>query len=70
MLNPFFKNNGPILIQDIIKLLELQIDSNKKNIELNDIKDLYSANNSDITFFIQKNIKRLQKIQKHPFVLH
>ena len=69
MSNPFFKNHGPILVQDILKLLKLQIDSNKKNIELNDIKDLYSANNSDITFFHSKKYKEAAKNTKASFCI-
>ena len=69
MSNPFFKNHGPILVQDILKLLNLQIDSNKKNIELNDIKDLYSANNSDITFFHSKKYKEAAKNTKASFCI-
>ena len=41
----------------------------KKNIEVNDIKDLYSSNKSDITFFHSKKYKELAKKQKHLFVL-
>ena len=56
MSNPFFKNHGPILVLDILKRLNVETDIAKKDAELNDIKDLYSSNNSDITFFIPKNI--------------
>ena len=51
MSNPFFKNHGPILVSDIYKLINIEIGNVKKDIELNDIKDLNSSNNSDITFF-------------------
>ena len=56
MTNPFFKNHGPISVSDVLKILNIQIENNKKKIFLNDIKDLYTASNSDITFFHSKNI--------------
>ena len=48
MPNPFFKNRGPFLIQDILNFLNIKNESVTKNVEVNDIKDLYSSNNSDI----------------------
>ena len=57
MLNPFFKNKGPFLILDILNFLEIKDVSLIKNVEIKDIKDLYSCNNSEITFYIQKSIK-------------
>ena len=63
MSNPFFKNQGPFTIIEILKLLELNemetrdIRNNKLIQEklVMDIKDLYSSHVNDITFFIQKN---------------
>ena len=51
MINPFFKNNGPFKISDIlqqINLDDLKIDNDK---EINDIKDLFISKRNDITFF-------------------
>ena len=56
MSNPFFKNHGPILVSDVLKILKIQI-NNKKNVELFDIKDLYSAKNNEITFFHSNKYK-------------
>ena len=55
MSNPFFRNHGPILLLNILKNLNIIDYENKENITINDIKDLYSSNNSDITFFHSKN---------------
>ena len=39
MSNPFFKNYGPFLVSDILKLINVEIDNVKKDFELKDIKD-------------------------------
>tara|TARA_Y100000996_G_scaffold260417_1_gene205015 strand:+ start:116 stop:1096 length:981 start_codon:yes stop_codon:yes gene_type:complete len=69
MSNPFFKNHGPILVSDVLKILEIQIDNNKNNLELNDIKDLYSSNKSDITFFHSNKYKEVAKNTKASFCI-
>ncbi len=64
MSNPFFKNRGPFLIRDILKFLDITTQSIAINIELRDIKDLYSSKYYDITFFHSKKYKDLaQKTQ-------
>jgi UDP-3-O-[3-hydroxymyristoyl] glucosamine N-acyltransferase len=64
MNNPFFKNKGPIKIDDI--LISANINNKHKYVETNilDIKDLVTASNTDITFFHSKNMKlRLQSLK-------
>ena len=53
MENPFFKNTGPHNINYLMKLIDLnnQIFSDDK---INDIKDISSAQNKDITSFHSK----------------
>ena len=53
MLNPFFDNHGPF---EILNLLEvLNINNEKfKNVKINDIKDLLTADENCITFFHSK----------------
>ena len=68
MINPFFKNNGPFNISDILQLINLdyfKISNDKKII---DIKDLFTSKKMTLLFFILKNIKILQKILKPLFV--
>ena len=67
MSNPFFKNHGPILALDIANKINIEIDNLKKDIKLNDIKDLYSSNNSDITFFHSKKYLEFAKNTKASF---
>ncbi|WP_440634086.1 UDP-3-O-(3-hydroxymyristoyl)glucosamine N-acyltransferase [Candidatus Pelagibacter sp. HIMB1485] len=59
MLNPFFKNNGPFVISEIKKILNINISDIKDDTKVNDIKDLNSSNNSDITFFHSKKYKEI-----------
>ncbi len=51
MSNPFFKNNGPFNLRDILNELNLKIDQNNKNIKIVDIKDLQNSKSDEITFF-------------------
>ena len=69
MSNPFFKNKGPFLILDILNFLETKTLSIKKNVEIKDIKDLYSSNNSEITFFHSKKYKELAQKTKASFCI-
>jgi len=57
MVNPFFINNGPFKLYDILN--ELNLKTNKININLNvtDIKDLRNSKVGDITFFHSKKYK-------------
>ena len=67
MSNPFFKNYGPILISEILKFLNIKADGITSNQEVLDIKDLYSSNNTDITFFHSKKYKDFAKNTKASF---
>ncbi len=69
MLHPFFKNYGPISISEIIQHLNIQTDKLNIDKEINDIKDLYSANNSDITFLHSKKYKEIAKDTKASFCI-
>ncbi|WP_440654259.1 UDP-3-O-(3-hydroxymyristoyl)glucosamine N-acyltransferase [Candidatus Pelagibacter sp. HIMB1506] len=69
MLNPFFKNNGPFLVSDILITLKIENYHVKKNIEVKDIKDLNNSNSSDITFFHSKKYVNLAKSTKASFCI-
>ena len=68
MLNPFFKNNGPLKISEIVKLLNLNINLDH-NREINDIKDLITSTENDITFFHSKKYKNVANNTKASFCL-
>ena len=69
MSNPFFKNYGPILIFDILKILKINPSNLKENIKVNDIKDLYTSNKSDITFFHSKKYNQVANNTKASFCI-
>ena len=69
MSNPFFKNQGPFKISKIVELLNLNIDNFNKDHEINDIKDLISSQNSDITFFHSKKYKEIANKTKASFCI-
>ena len=64
MINPFFKNNGPINIKEIYKILEIKRNSLNKEKKIFDITDLNSASNKDITFFHSNRYKFQASITK------
>ena len=70
MSNPFFRNHGPILLLDVLKNLNIIDYVDKKNITINDIKDLYSSNNSDNTFFHSKKYLEIAKNTKSKVDAH
>ncbi len=51
MTNPFFKNYGPLKIEDICKILKTKNSKSIKETTIFDIADLSSASKKDITFF-------------------
>ena len=53
MSNPFFKNTGPHKINKLIKLINITNEKFSEK-EINDIKDLKSSNDGDITFLHSK----------------
>ena len=69
MSNPFFRNNGPILLLNVLKNLNITDFEDKENVRINDIKDLYSSNNSDITFFHSKKYVEIAKNTKASFCI-
>ena len=69
MVNPFFKNQGPIDLSFIISLLELKNLSKVTEQKVFDIKDLLSAGKNDITFFHSKKYKDVAKNTKASFCI-
>jgi len=69
MSNPFFNNYGPFKLKDILKTLNLDLDSFDENIEITDIKDLFSALKSEITFFHSKKYKDIALNTKASFCI-
>ena len=66
MLNPFFRNHGPINIIKILKILNIN-SNNFKQQNIQDIKDLSSSTSKDLTFFHSKKYKHLANMTKASF---
>jgi UDP-3-O-[3-hydroxymyristoyl] glucosamine N-acyltransferase len=69
MINPFFKNNGPFNISDILHLLNLDSLEVSKDKKIIDIKDLFTSEKNDITFFHSKKYKDIAKKTKASFCI-
>ena len=69
MSNPFFKNNGPLRINDIFELLNINQNNSVNNQEILDIKDLFTSNSNDITFFHSKKYRNEAKNTKASFCI-
>ena len=69
MSNPFFKNRGPLKLSKIVNSLNININNLKKDCEINDIKDLNTSTNKDITFFHSKKYKEFAKNTKASFCI-
>ena len=54
MINPFFKNHGPITIKKILQSLDINSKENFLDSKIIDIKDLVASEMNDITFFHSK----------------
>ena len=69
MQNPFFINKGPFNVSDILSVLNLDnVDINMDR-KITDIKDLFSSNTNEITFFHSKKYKDIAKNTKASFCL-
>ena len=68
-MNPFFKNNGPIKLSSILKLLNLNNINNEIDQNITDIKDLLTSNINEITFFHSKKYKNFANKTKASFCL-
>ena len=69
MINPFFKNRGPFKISEIFSVLNINIDKAIGDIEINNISDLFSSTQNDITFFHSKKYKDLANKTKASFCI-
>ncbi|MDC0527253.1 UDP-3-O-(3-hydroxymyristoyl)glucosamine N-acyltransferase [Candidatus Pelagibacter sp.] len=69
MQNPFFINKGPFKVSDILSVLSLDNDGLDMDRNITDIKDLFTSNTNEITFFHSKKYKDIAKITKASFCL-
>jgi len=69
MVNPFFKNYGPFKISEILSILSLNNTEIDIDLKINDIKDLYSSNINEISFFHSSKYKNLAKNTRASYCL-
>ena len=69
MINPFFKNSGPFKISDILQLINLDDLKIANDQNITDIKDLFTSEKNDITFFHSKKYKDIAKNTKASFCI-
>ncbi len=69
MSNTFFKNHGPFKISEIYRLLNLNTEEKINDIDILDIKDLYSSEVENITFFHSKKYREVAKNTKASFCI-
>ena len=69
MSNPFFRNHGPFLISDVLNFLNIKISNINLSHSVNDIKDLSTSSNDDITFFHSKKYIEVAKNTKASFCI-
>ena len=61
MSNPFFINHGPFKISEIFKMLNVENKTPDNKKLITDIKDLFTAENDNISFFHLKKYKDIAK---------
>ena len=69
MANPFFINKGPFKIDKLLKLAGIKNTQKFKDLKINDIKDLSTSKNKDITFFHSKKYEDLASKTKASYCI-
>jgi len=69
MNNPFFKNKGPININEILRNVDANNNVKKLVTSISDVKDLVNATNKDITFFHSKKYESLASTTKASYCI-
>ena len=69
MDNPFFKNNGPFKLSEILKELNLENYKNNEDSIISNIKDLQNSKLNEITFFHSKKYKLAANNTKASFCI-
>ena len=69
MVNPFFKNHGPLKIKELLDTLGLKNLKINDDLEVSDIKDLFNSKKGEITFFHSKKYKDIAQKTKASFCI-
>ena len=69
MVNPFFKNNGPFKLSEILKDLNLKFDKINEDLNITNIQDLQNSQSNELTFFHSKKYKSIANTTKASFCI-
>ena len=69
MINPFFKNIGPIKIDILLNKVGIKNNENYKRDKISDIKDLSTASKNELTFFHSKKYSTLASKTKASYCI-
>ena len=69
MNNPFFRNNGPFKLREILKELKLKNDQYNEDPDIIDISDLQNSKFNEITFFHSQKYKSAANNTKASFCI-
>ena len=69
MKNYFFQNQGPLELSELLNILDLNTKNIPVNKKINDVKDLVSAQNNDLTFFHSKKYENIAKETKASYCI-
>ena len=69
MINPFFKNTGPFIIEKLLVKADIENKENFKRDKIFNVVDLLNATNKDLTFFHSKNYSLLASKTKASYCI-
>jgi UDP-3-O-[3-hydroxymyristoyl] glucosamine N-acyltransferase len=69
MINQFFKNKGPLKIDDVLNSVNINNKFNYVETKIFDIKDLVTASNNDVTFFHSKKYETVASNTKAAYCI-
>ena len=69
MVNPFYKNHGPVNITEILRILRLDDFKLSTDQDISDVKDLVMAKKNEITFLNSKKYENVAKNTKASYCI-
>jgi|TARA_B110001452_G_scaffold121141_1_gene100552 UDP-3-O-[3-hydroxymyristoyl] glucosamine N-acyltransferase len=69
MINPFFKNHGPFVIEKLLQRCDINDHKALSGVKITDIKDLITAEEENITFFHSNNYENYASKTKAAFCI-
>ena len=69
MSNPFYKNHSPFKISEVFENLNIEFKGGNLDQKVFDIKDLFNANDNEVTFLHSKKYSEVAKKTKASFCI-